>query len=198
MTREPTRRELIAGTAAATAAASLGAAASGARAATSGGSEAEAMSYALQVERLGVIAYTQVLATSLLSADVRAQLQTLAAQERQHVATLERILGGLSASIPQGPTDTAAAQAILSKHQVHLSLTDLHSQRDCLRLLVDVESLTEGAYFAAIPQLEQASLLRTSLDLMGSDAQHWTVLSGIQHGGDVSVSVPYPFVQGSA
>lgn len=197
MTREPTRRELIAGTAAVTAAASLGAAASCASAATSGGSEAEALSYALQVERLGVIAYTQVLATSVLSAGVRVQLQTLAAQEREHVATLERILGGLGASIPQGPADTAAAQAIMSRHQVDLSLTDLHSQRDCLRLLVDVESLTEGAYFAAIPQLTQASLLRASLGLMGSDAQHWTVLSGIQHRGDVSVSVPYPFVQGS-
>jgi hypothetical protein len=39
--------------------------------------------------------------------------------------------------------------------------------------------------------------MKLSLELMGSDAQHWTVLSGIQHAGDIGQSVPYPFVAGS-
>lgn len=198
MGREPTRRELIAGAAAAGAAASLavGAASAGATAGTS--SEAEAMAYALEVERVAVIAYGQVLATSVLSASLRAQLQLLAAQERQHVAKLEQIVGGLGAQVSPAPATVSAAQGILDQHQVGASLTALSNEHDCLRLLVDVESLTEGAYFKAIPQLQQPSLLRTSLQLMGSDAQHWTVLSGIQHAGDVSLSVPYPFVQGSS
>jgi len=156
------------------------------------------MSYALQVERVAVIAYGQVLATSVLSAGVRAQLEVLLAQERQHVARLERALAGIGAPVSEQPATVAAAQAVLDGHQVGSSLTALTSEHDCLRLLVDVESLTEGAYFKAIPQLQQASLLRTSLQLMGSDAQHWTVLSGLQHAGDVSLSVPYPFVQGSS
>lgn len=156
------------------------------------------MSYALQVERVGVIAYGQALATSVLSASVRAQLELLLAQERRHVAKLEQILGGLGASVSQQPATVGAAQAVLDQHQVGAGLTGLASEHDCLRLLIDVESLTEGAYFKAIPQLEHSSLLRASLQLMGSDAQHWTVLSGLQHGGDVSLSVPYPFVQGSS
>jgi rubrerythrin len=198
MDHETTRRELIAGAAAAAAAASLTVGAASASAATSAGSEADAMSYALEVERVGVIAYNQVLATSVLSASVREQLQVLAAQERQHVAKLERIVAGLGAQVSPEPATVAAAQVILDEHQAGVSLTALSNEHDCLRLLVDVESLTEGAYFKGIPQLEQPSLLRVSLQLMGSDAQHWTVLSGLQHGGDVSLSVPYPFVQGSS
>lgn len=161
------------------------------------GGQTQALSYALQVERLGVIAYRQVLATSVLSADVRAQLQRLAAQEGQHVTRLEQALAGLGAGVPPGPASVADAQKILAQHQVHLSLTGLSSQRDCLRLLIDVESLTEGAYFKAIPQLSEPSLLRSAIEIMGSDAQHWTILSGIQHDGNVGLSVPYPFVQGS-
>lgn len=197
MGRQATRRELIAGSAAAAAAASIAIRATDAAAATTQGTEAQVLSYALQVERLGVIAYSQVLSTSVLSAPVRAQLEVLMAQEREHVAKLEQILRGLGAPIPQGPSSVGAAQALLARHQVHLSLTDLPTQRDCLRLLIDVESLTEGAYYKAIPQLEQPSLLRVGLEIMGSDSQHWTVLSEIQHGGNVGVSVPYPFVQGS-
>jgi rubrerythrin len=197
MRRQATRRELMTGTAAGVLAASLAGAAS-ANAANSAGSETQALSYALQVERVGVIAYSQVLATSVLSAGTRAQLKLLLAQERQHVAKLQQVLGALGAQVSRAPTDLAAAQAILGQHQVHLSLTDLPTERDCLRLLIDVESLTEGAYFAAIPQLQQPSLLRLGIEIMGSDAQHWTLLAGLQHGGDVSVSVPYPFVQGSS
>lgn len=194
MDRESTRRELVTGAAAFAAAASLGVAS--ASAATTA-AQARAFSYALQVERVGVIAYGRVLSTSVLSAEVRSQLQTLLAQERQHVAKLEQVLTGLGASVTQQPATVSAAQALLSRHQVTLSLTDLPTQQDCLRLLIDVESLTEGAYFKAVPQLEQASQLRVAIELMGSDAQHWSILSGLQHGGDVSLSVPYPFVQGS-
>jgi len=196
MDRQPSRRELITATAAA-AAAALGADAASAKAAVNSSSESQAFSYALQVERAGVIAYRQVLSTSVLSAAARAQVELLRAQEDQHVARLEQILRGLGATIPQGPATIAAVEALLNQHQVHLSLTALASQHDCLRLLIDVESLTEGAYYKAIPQLTQPSLLRAAIEIMGSDAQHWTVLSGLQHGGDVSLSVPYPFVPGS-
>lgn len=195
MDSQSTRRELVTGVAAFAAATSFGVAS--ASAAASAGAQAHAFSYALQVERLGVIAYGRVLSTSVLSAHVRAQLQTLLAQEHQHVTKLEQVLTGLGASVTQHPATISAAQALLGQHRVSLSLTDLPTQQDCLRLLIDVESLTEGAYFKAVPLLEQPSLLRAAVELMGSDAQHWTILSGLQHGGDVSLSVPYPFVQGS-
>lgn len=193
----PTRRELIAGAVAGSAAASLGASGATALAATGSGSGPAALAYALQAERLGVIAYRQALSTSVLSTHVSQQLQVLMGQERAHVSKLERVLGEVGAPIPRGPDTVAAAQAMLAQHQVDVSLSDLPSEHACLRLLIDVESLTEGAYFKAIPQLDQPSLLRVSVEIMGSDSQHWTILSGLQHRGDVGLSVPYPFVQGS-
>lgn len=194
MELDPTRRGLIAGALGVGAVASLGAAAT---AAAAEGPVARSLSGALQLERAAVIAYRQALATHVLEASTAAQLRVLMGQEAAHVAKLEQTLARLGASIPSGPDTIAAVESLLGQHQIHRSLTDLPTQRDCLRLLIDVESLTEGAYFKAMPGLTDPSLMRLSLKLMGSDAQHWTVLSGIQHGGDIGQSVPYPFVAGS-
>jgi hypothetical protein len=197
MQRKATRRELIAGTAGLTAVASLSAGGAPAAALPAAGSEAQALSYALGIERVGVIAYRQVLASGVVSSGVSAQLRLLEAQEKQHVAKLEQVLRQLGAAVSHGPAGVAAAQAVLTQHQVHRSLTVFTTQHDCLRLLIDVESLTEGGHFKAIAQLEHPALIQLSVALMGSDAQHWAVLSSIQHNGDVMQAVPYPFVQGS-
>lgn len=189
-----TRRELITGAAGLGAAASLGA---GAAAAVAAGSEAGALAHALQLERAGVIAYRQALAARVVSAPVGAQLRLLLAENLQHVARLEQFLRRLGAGIPAGPATVAEAQALLAQHQVHRSLTTLASEHDALRLLIDTEGLTEGAYFSAIPLLTDPTLSRTAIEMLGADAQHWTVLSGIQHNGNVFQSVPYPFAQGS-
>jgi len=161
--------------------------------------QVRALAYALQMERLGVIVYGQTLATNVLTPAVRRQLGLLAAEERQHVGRLEQLLAQLGARIPSpSPRDVAAAQALLTRHQVHRSITHIPTQHDALRVLIDVESLTEGAYFKAVSVLQEPALIRAAAELMGSDAQHWSVLSGIQHHGDVMISVPYPFVQGSS
>jgi Ferritin-like domain len=193
-----TRRELVRTGIGVAAAGSLAGLAASAVAATSPtAAETEALSYALQTERLSVIVYRQVLASNVVSAGVASQLRVLLGQDLQHAARLEQVLRKMGAAIPQGPTGVAAAQAMLREHSIHRSLTALHSQYDGLRLLIDAESLTEGAYFKAIPDLQDSALIRLSVAIMGSDAQHWAVLSGIQHPGDFTTSVPYPFVQGS-
>jgi hypothetical protein len=155
------------------------------------------LSAALELERVGVIGYRQALASGVVKQSAAGQLRALMAQELVHISSLEQALQQLAAPVPQGPTTVGGAQAILTQHQVHRSLTDLSTQRECLALLIDIESLIEGAYFKAIPELLDVNLVKLSLELMGSDSQHWTVLSGIQHGGDVGQSVPYPFVEGS-
>ena len=190
----PTRRGLITGAVGLTSAAALAGAAAAPAAAAS---PAQALSVALELERVGVIAYRKSLASGVLSETAAAQVRVLMAHELIHVARLEQALTRLAAQPPQGPATVNDAQAVLTQHQVYRSLTNLPTQHDCLALLIDIESLTEGAYFSAIPQLVEASLVKLSLELMGSDSQHWTVLSGIQHGGDVGQSVPYPFVEGS-
>jgi hypothetical protein len=45
-------------------------------------------------------------------------------------------------------------------------------------------------------KLSDASLLTQAAQIMGSEAQHWTALSGLQHAGDVFLGAPYPTVTG--
>jgi hypothetical protein len=193
-----TRRELVRTGIGVAATGSLAAVAASALAsAPATPAEARVLSYALQTERLSVAVYQQVLAAHVVTPGVASQLRVLLAQDLQHVAKLEQVLRRMGAALPQGPAGVAAAQAMLSRHGVHRSLTAMHTQHDGLRLLIDAESLTEGAYFEAIPELQEPALVRLSIAIMGSDSQHWAVLSGIQHPGDLMMSIPYPFVQGS-
>ena len=191
-----TRRELVTGAFAAVAAVT---AAGGTPDAVAAPLDAEpkALSDALKIERLVVIAYRQVLGTDLLKPKVNSLLRVMLDQELQHVVVVERALSQQQQPVPPAPADIAAAQDALGRHNVHRSLTHFRSQHDCLRLLVDVESLAEGAYFTAIEKVNDAALLRACTEIMGCEAQHWSLLSGIQHHGDVTKSVPYPFVAGS-
>src|SRR5947209_17763549 len=97
-----TRRELIKGAAGLTAAASLGAGTTSAAAAVAPGSEGQALSNALRLERAGLIAYRQVLATGVVSAAVSAQLRMLVAENLKHAAKREQVLSQLGVPLPQG------------------------------------------------------------------------------------------------
>jgi hypothetical protein len=160
-------------------------------------SDAAVLARTLQIEQLVLIAYRQAVGSGALGPTVIGPLRALLSQELEHVATLEHGLRGLGASVPAPPA-VASAQAALVRHHVFASLTRLRTQHECLRLLIDVESLAEGAYFSAISKLSDPGLLRTSTEIMGCEAQHWTLLSALQHRGNVDRAVPYPFVQGSS
>jgi hypothetical protein len=198
MPRTATRRALIRDAIGLSGAASLAAVLAPAQAEAATGSENAAISHVLVAERVAVIAYRQALARNVLSPAASAKVRLLLAQEEQHVAKLERALAGLGAPVPPGPSGLAAAQSFLSQNSVSPNLTAIPTQHDALRLLINVESLTEGAYFTSIPKLVDPALIQLSVEMMGSDAQHWTALSGIQHDGDVVLAVPYPFVQGTS
>ena len=161
-------------------------------------SDAAVLARTLQIEQLVSIAYRQAIGSGALGPTVIGPLRALLSQELEHVATLEHGLRGLGASVPAPPAGVASAQAALVRHHVFASLTRLRTQHECLRLLIDVESLAEGAYFSAISKLSDPGLLRTSTEIMGCEAQHWTLLSALQHHGNVDRAVPYPFVQGSS
>jgi hypothetical protein len=195
----PTRRELVrggvlAGVSASTLARSTAAVAASAPAP----SDAEVLARILAVEQLVVVGYRWAIASGVLSAEVGREVGELLGHELQHIAILERELRARHAAAPAQPAGTAAAQLALRRHHIRASPSRLRTQHQCLKLLIDLESLAEGAYFSAISKLHDPALLRTSAEIMGSEAQHWTVLSAAQHHGDVGKSVPYPFVQGSS
>ena len=73
------------------------------------------------------------------------------------------------------------ASDALSQHDISDSLTDLHTQNACLKLLVDLESVAEGAYYTPLKDLTDRRLVRLSAQIMSCEAQHWTVVSGLRN-----------------
>jgi Ferritin-like domain len=202
--RRPTRRDLVARglrTAAGAAAGAglvLGAGAEPALADTAVPSDGEALSKVLQVERLMVLAYRRVLASGALGAGDNEVVSTQLGHELEHASTLAAHLQALGTPAVATALDLRTGQALLAKHPISGSLTDLNTPADCLRLLVDLESIAEGAYFTALKTLGSAELIRLSAEAMACEAQHWTVLSGLRNPGIYVKSVPWPFVTGSS
>jgi Ferritin-like domain len=161
-------------------------------------SDPEALAKVLEVERLVVLGYRQVLASGVLGPADDAAVQPFLAHELEHVATLVSHLKALGASADASPLDVKAGESLLGKYDVPGSLTGIQSRKDGFRLLVDLESVAEGAYFTALKTLGTAELQTMSAQAMACEAQHWTVLSGLRNPGLYVKSVPWPFVTGSS
>ncbi len=160
--------------------------------------DAQALSNALAIERLIVLAYRRVLASGKLEADIERAVAPYLGHEVEHVNAVAARLEAMGVSAPTSPLPVSAGSALLSKHNIPISLTDLHSQNDCLRLLVDLESLAEGVYFTALKTLSTAGLQRLAAQIMACEAQHWTAVSGLRNPGQYVKAVPWPFVTGSS
>jgi Ferritin-like domain len=198
MTFGPTRRELIAGAAAAAGATmSAAAGASGALADAPAPSDAELLGQSLQVERLLVLGYRRVFASGLLTPAIQRAIATHLDHELAHLSALAARLRSLGAPAATGPLDDKAAGDVMAQHHVPASLTDLHTQNDCLKLLVDLESAAEGAHYTALKDLRSPALQHLSVQIMACEAQHWTVLSGLRNPGQYVKAIPWPFVYGT-
>jgi hypothetical protein len=160
--------------------------------------DGEALSKVLDVERLIVLAYRRVLASRALGPGDDEVVATQLGHELEHVSTLAARLQALGTPANATALDLKTGEAMLAKHHVPGSLTGLHTRADCLRLLVNLESVAEGAYFTALKTLGSAELVRLSAEAMACEAQHWTVLSGLRNPGIYLKSVPWPFVTGSS
>ncbi len=198
MKRRATRRELIVGAAGA-AGAALGTAVGvdPAFADTPPPSDTDLLAKALEVERLMVLAYRSVLSSGALSAGLQRAIAPHLGHEIEHVSAVAARLSALGAAAPTGALDPKTATALMAQHDVSDSLTDLHSQNDCLKLLVDLESVAEGVYYTALKDLRSPTLQHLSAQIMACEAQHWTVLSGLRNPGQYVKAVPWPFVYGT-
>jgi Ferritin-like domain len=159
-------------------------------------SDTDTMGDVLKVERLVVLGYRRVLASGALGPGENAALEPFLAHELEHVSTLAAHLQRLGAPADTAPLDVKTGNALLGKHHVSGSLTDLHERKDCLELLIQLESVAEGAYFTALNTLRSAEFQTLSGQAMACEAQHWTVLSGLLNPGIYYDAVPWPFVTG--
>jgi len=197
--RGSTRRQLVARTIAlAGSAAGLAVVADRAAADEAPVTDAEALSKALEVERLMVLAYRRVLTSGALAPDIERALAPYLTHEIQHASAVAAALASMGVSATSAPLDLTAAGDLLSKHNIPVSLTDLHSQNDAMRLLVDLESVAEGVHFTALKTLSTMRLQRLAAQIMACEAQHWTAVSGLRNPGQYVKAVPWPFVTGSS
>ena len=195
MSRRPTRRELVTG---AVAAAALGfGSESSALADAPVPSDAELLSKTLAVERLMVLAYERVLASGALSAGVQRVITPFLDHERAHLSAIAAALARLGAPASAAPLSLKDASDALSQHNVSGSLTDLHTEHECLKLLVDLESIAEGASYTPTRDLRHQDLVRLCAQIMACEAQHWTVLSGLRNPGEYVKAIPWPYVFGN-
>lgn len=160
-------------------------------------SAADLLTKTLDVERTIVLAYERVLGSGALSPGFQRVIAPFLGHERAHVSAVAAALTRLGAPAPTEPLSLKAASDVLGQHNVSGSLTDLHSQNDCLKLLVDLESVAEGAYYTPIKDLNDPQLIQLCAQSMACEAQHWTVLSGLRNPGMYVKAVPWPYVFGS-
>lgn len=148
-------------------------------------------------ELLIVFSYRYVLRSRLLGPASALLASDLATQEQEHVDALSNELRGLSGVPPVLPDSVAAATTALAAGHVTGSLAGLRSEKDCLKLLVGVESLAERAYYKAIGQLNSGALSQLAAQIMANEAQHWTALAERLDPGKIYISVPNPYVEGT-
>jgi len=198
-----TRRRLLSGAAGAGAAGGLGARLlapdADADARSRPLSDEEVLRRTLAVELLAVRLYERVLASRTLGSSAEQLAAQLLAHEREHVLTLSQALGGLAQHTGAGAASaasTAREQPTPAARRLAGSSSHLGNAKDSLRLLIDLEEVTIGAYDQAVRQLRAPGALRTAAAIMATEAQHAMALSGLLHPVDMTKVVPDAFVEG--
>jgi hypothetical protein len=188
------RRELLASAAAAGGIAWAGGA--GAASAAGQTDDGAVMRSALSVELLVVFVYGRVLAGGTLGAAAAALARGILEHEAVHVRTVAAALTRLGVAAPPPPRSVAEADRRLSARNASGRLTGVHTELDALRLLYDVESISIGAYYEALPKLTEPALVQVTAEIMGAEAQHASAIGGLLHPGKWERVVPVASVQG--
>ena len=197
-TRQPTRRELLAGAVAGAAAGSVALAmldASDASADTTP-TDADLVRTILSIELLVVFGYQQVLASETISPGTAPIIHHLLDHEQTHVELMTDELLKLGQQPPSPPASVTAADAALAVLHGNGSLKSLHSEEDCLRLLEGIEQIAQGAYYTSLGKMTSPRLARLCASILAAEGQHYTVLADLLHPGEIDKSVPGAFVEG--
>lgn len=193
----PTRRELIGGAIAAAAAGSIAAAALEApEAVAAAETDPDLLHAILAVELLLLFCYQQVMQSETLSPEAAPAIRHIIGQEQAHIDVMTNELARFGQPAPPPPDSVADADGELDALHTSGSLTALHSQQDCLRLLEEVEELAQGAYYHSITKLTDGRLARVCASILAAEGQHYTVLGNLLHPGEIDKVVPNAYVQG--
>lgn len=152
----------------------------------------------LATELIGIAALKRVLVSPHLSGKAWMLSRRILTQEHSHAAALARALRALGVNqMPKIPVTAAEIDRGLSDRHVGRRVEDLHSEHDCLDLLLDLEGMTEGRYYRAMAKLTDPTLQALSAALLASDAQHEALLGELRVPKNFYRAAPYAFVEGS-
>ncbi len=195
---DPTRRRLLAGALLAGGLALARPALALADAPSGPPSDPELLIGLLSVEALVATIYERVLASGRLTPRAHRLARRVLAQEHAHAAALTTQLALFGGTPPSPHVAPAALESELGRHKITINVSALGSEKDALKLLTQVESVAEGAYFAAMSKLSHPRLLTLGAEILASEAQHFTLVAQILHPRDLGFTktVPDPFVQG--
>jgi len=197
-TCQPTRRELVAGAIAGAGGGSVALATLGIpdASADSTPTDADLVRTIISIELLAVFAYQQVLASETISPETAPVIHHLLDHEQTHVDVMTDELLKLGQQPPAPPASVTAADAAMTVLHGNGSLKSLHSEDDCLKLLEGIEQIAQGAYYTSLGKLTSPRLARICASILGTEAQHYTVLADLLHPGEIDKSVPGAFVEG--
>lgn len=160
--------------------------------------EPEVLANVLMIERLMLLGYRRVLGSGRLTPGVAKTVGGMLAHEVQHLAAIASRAAAVGLAAPTSPLDLETAEKLMAKYYVTGSLRALpKSEGGCLVLLVDLESVAEGAYFNGLRDVHKPDLIGLSAEIMSCEAQHWTVLMELLNPGEIVKAVPWPFVLGT-
>jgi hypothetical protein len=158
--------------------------------------DAEIVGKALAAELLAVFCYQHVLRLGTLSPAAQQVGSLILVHEQAHVRALEAAVRSLGATPPVAPGSIDQADAELATRHSSGRLTGLHNERLTLDFLYDIESITLGAHDRALEKLSDPVLVRTSVEIMGVEAQHAAAIGALLHPGKFDRIVPVNYVKG--
>src|SRR5205814_6454552 len=122
--------------------------------------------------------------------------RTMLGHERAHTRVLSLELRRFAIAPPPAPATATDVDAALAERHVSRRITKLRSEKDALRLLHDVETVAEAAYFKGIAKLRDPRLQLLSAEIMASEAQHEAVLSQLLNPTKIAKALPDAFIEG--
>jgi len=125
---------------------------------------------AIDLERVTVIAYDNVLAGGLLTPGVRGVVRGFRDHEQAHADVLITALTDLGGTPPAPPAGVAAVDDVAE------GLGAVRTQADALSFLIELETAAVAAYFDAHRKLGEAKLLQTGASIMANEGQHLAIL----------------------
>ena len=128
---------------------------------------------AIELEQAAALAYDTAAGANGIDAELKRTFERFRDQEQAHATALRSALDSLGFDLPDELTDPADSDELDG-------IEDLKSANDYLAFLVDLEQQQVSYYSSDAPPLDSEDLVRTSLEILGCQAQHLVVLREAQ------------------